>query len=212
MMSMMKPNQSESSGIRLSIKIRMKIILMRTHVSNFRTMMSLIFIQYSPKFHPLSLILIIEYLWKKKISSELIVYWRNQSKPKQVRRRKKPQPINSPREKRPTNDPLLVNNHSLFIVSIISLYCLLGVRKRRRTQDINEIADGSGGNIESLSTTNKPGAYCSISDRTWSISNLLVTKRNKVLKARLFKVQSNRLLKKNEYITEYEVDPFFESK
>ncbi|CAF4549776.1 unnamed protein product, partial [Rotaria magnacalcarata] len=64
------------------------------------------------------------------------------------------------------------------------------VRKRRRTKDVNEIDEGTS--ASSAKTT--------------------ATKRTGVSKAKLFKVQSNRFLKENQNVTEYEVDPFFESK
>ncbi|CAF2162294.1 unnamed protein product [Rotaria magnacalcarata] len=60
------------------------------------------------------------------------------------------------------------------------------VRKRRRTKDINEIDEGTS--ASSAKTT--------------------ATKRTGVSKAKLFKVQSNRFLKENQNVTEYEVDPF----
>ncbi|CAF3793465.1 unnamed protein product [Rotaria socialis] len=63
------------------------------------------------------------------------------------------------------------------------------VRKRRRTKDVNEIDEGTSA----------------------SSGKTTATKQTGVSKAKLFKVQSNRFLKENQNVTEYEVDPFFES-
>lgn len=48
--------------------------------------------------------------------------------------------------------------------------------------------------------------------RTVDVDEVEQEQPKKKPKARLFKVQSNRFLKENQTVTEYQVDPFFESK
>lgn len=48
--------------------------------------------------------------------------------------------------------------------------------------------------------------------RTVDVNEVEQEQPRKKPKAKLFKVQSNRFLKENQVVTDYEVDPFFESK
>ncbi|CAF2691907.1 unnamed protein product [Rotaria sp. Silwood2] len=67
------------------------------------------------------------------------------------------------------------------------------VRKRRRTKDIDEVIEGEKKVVKRKRTPKE------------------TTKKPAIIsKAQLFKVQSNRFLKENHTITEYQTEPFFE--
>ena len=86
-------------------------------------------------------------------------------------------------------------------------YTILAIRKRRRTQDIIDISTDDR-------KTKKRGFYFFSPDildfNMVTKKTILETKPLTTTKAQLFKVQSNRLLKENLTITNYQKDPFFE--